>query len=170
MSIQSEALRAAVELEQRGHDYYADIAEHAGNPLTKVVFSTLADEELIHMERVRQLYGQTRAGEAPSLPHGSLENAVRRIFEHTEWGQRKAWEMDNAAAYSYATELEREAYALYSRLAESTGSAAEKEFFSRLQDEEIGHLTALQNVYNFLEHTGDWFASEENRVWNWMNT
>lgn len=165
----SEALRAALEFEQRGHDYYRDIAERAENPLTRAVFSGMADEELLHMERIRQLYGETGAGETPSIPPGTLEDAVRRMFEGSSWTERETWKMDNAAAYNYATELEREGYALYSRLAEETGSDAEREFFRKLRQEELNHLSALQNVHNYLENTPEWFASEEVHVWNWMN-
>ena len=165
----TEALRAAIDLEQRGHDYYAGIATHADNPLTKVVFSSLADEELQHMERARQLYEETGAGETPSVPLGSVEEVVRAIFEESDWSKRKTWRMDNAAAYDHATELERESIALYGKLAEETESPAEKGFFLRMQEEEMGHLSALQNVSNYLEHTADWFASQEIQVWNWMN-
>ncbi len=166
---ESEALRAAIEFEQRGHDYYRDIADRAENPLTKAVFSGLADEELIHMERIRDLYGRTGAGAAPSMPDRALEDAVRRVFEGSSWTDRETWKMDNAAAYNYATELEREGHALYSRLAEETPSEAEREFFRQLRQEEMNHLTALQNVFNYLEHTPDWFASDESSVWNWMS-
>jgi len=166
---QSEAIRAALDFEQRGHDYYKDIAAHAENPLTRTVFSTLADEELQHMERIRQLYDETGAGEAPSAPPGSLEEAVRRVFDNTEWKEREAWKMDNAAAYDFATGLEREGYALYSRLAEESESDREREFYRRLQNEELNHLSALENVHNYLDRTADWFAREEVHVWNWMN-
>jgi rubrerythrin len=168
--VTSEALKAAIDLEQRGHDYYVDIAARAGNPLTKVVFSSMADEELQHMERAKQLYSETGAGESPSVPLGSVEDAVRAIFEESDWSKRRTWRMDNAAAYDHATGLERESIDLYDRLAEETESSAEREFFNRLKHEELDHLSALQNVSNYLEHTGDWFASEENQVWNWMNT
>ena len=35
--------------------------------------------------------------------------------------------------------------------------------------EENDHLTVIENVYFYLTRTGDWFASQEDRVWNWMN-
>lgn len=165
----TEALRAAIDLEQRGHDYYAGIAADANNPLTKAVFSSLAEEELRHMERARQLYDESGAGETPSVPLSSVEDAVRVIFEGSDWSKRKTWRMDNAAAYDHATELERDSIALYGRLAEQTESPAERGLFLRLQEEEQGHLSALQNVSNYLEHTADWFASEEIKIWNWMN-
>lgn len=165
----SEALRIALDFEQRGHDYYEDTAAHAESPMTKVVFSALAAEELQHMERIKRLFSETDAGKSPSVLEQSVEDEVRRFFEQSEWSERKTWEMDNAAAYDYATQLERESYALYRKLADETESPEEKEFFLRLMGEETKHLAALQNVYNYLTHTGDWFASQETQVWNWMN-
>lgn len=169
-TVQSEALRAALEFEQRGHDYYKRIADQSENPLTKGVFAGLAQEELYHMDRIRELSEETGAGESLSAPAGSLEDAVRLIFEGSEWTEREAWTLDNAEAYEYATNLEREGHALYTRFAEEAESEAERVFFRALLKEELKHLTALENVYNYLQHTGDWFASEEIHVWNWMNT
>ena len=165
----TKALRVALDVEQRGHDYYEDIAAHAENPLTKAAFTELAAEELQHMECIRQLYDETGAGKSSSLPQGTMEDTVRRLFKEFEGREREAWKMDNAAAYEHATALERESYALYSRLANETESQAEREFFRKLMEEELIHLSALQNVSNYLTHTGDWFASEETHVWNWMN-
>ena len=48
-------------------------------------------------------------------------------------------------------------------------TTAEDEFFTGLKAEEGKHLEAIENVFFYLERTGDWFASNEDRVWNWMN-
>lgn len=165
----SEALKAAIDLEQRGHDYYAGVAAKANNPLTRGAFSALAEDELRHMERARQLYSTSGAAESPGVPLGSVEEVVRRIFEQSDWSQRRTWQMDNAEAYEHATGLERQSIDMYTRFAEETESSAEREFFNRLRTEELDHLAALQNVSSYLDHTADWFASQENRVWNWMN-
>lgn len=164
------ALRAALDLEQRGHDYYRETASRAENPLTRMVFSALADEELQHMKRISELY--EHGGSAPmtsSIPGGSPESAVKRVFERFAEQERTAWELDNESAYEYAMELERQSYALYDRLANESENSAEAEFFRNLAGQENQHLTALENVLNYLRHTGDWFAAEESRVWNWMN-
>ncbi len=165
----SEGLKAAIDLEQRGHDYYVGVAAGSDNPLTRAAFSALADEELRHMERAKQLYDESGAADSPAVPLGSVEEVVRAIFEQSDWSMRKTWRMDNAEAYDHAMGLERQSIDLYGRFAEETESSAEREFFNRLKHEELGHLSALQNVSNYLDHTGDWFASQENQVWNWMN-
>lgn len=164
----SDVLLAALDFEKRGHDYYMDIASKASSPLTKAVFSALASEELAHMRRINELHAQTGSGEATC--QSCMEEAVKDVFTRFTAQERAAWTMDNAEAYEYATNLEKDGMALYKQLAEESENPAEADFFRSLHGEESKHLEALQNVVNYLQHTGDWLAAEEGRVWNWMNT
>jgi len=164
-----EALRAALDLEQKGHDYYRETASRAGNPLTQKVFSALADDEIRHKERIRELYEGAGSGAGFLTPRDALENTVKEFFARFTQSERAAWQLDDAGAYEHAMELERQSYSLYEALAGRTQSQAEAEFFRQVQHEESEHFTALENALNYLQRTGDWFASEEGRVWNWMN-
>ena len=65
--------------------------------------------------------------------------------------------------------LEREGWEMYRRFRDAA-SGADREFFSRLLEQEIKHLESLQNVHYYLTGTGDWLGGEESRIWNWMNT
>lgn len=170
ISIQEE-LKSALDFERTGHDYYASVAEKVKNPLTKEVFSALAGQELVHMERIQEIFDNLKAeGVQPHVHAEGIEQMVQRILKQFTTHERDAWEMDNAEAYEYAQDLERQGIAMYNRLAEESLGSVEKQFFKALSEEEFFHLTALQNVYFYLERTGDWFGSEEGRVWNWMNT
>ena len=166
----TDALKTALDLETKGHAYYMDIASKADNPLTQSVFFSLAAQELIHMQRIKDLYeGRPDAEGVSAIAHGELEKAVQEIFDKFTSEQREAWAMDNAAAYDYAMKLERESAAMYDKFARESANPAEAQFFQSLRAEENEHLAALENVSGYLGHTGDWFAVEETRVWNWMN-
>lgn len=169
MFCQSEAYNAALDMESKGHKYYVDIAEKASNTLTKAVFASLAEQELWHIKRIHELY--ERAGECivDSHPPGTVEDAVKEVLKRFESKELDALKMDNAQAYEYAMILEREGALLYEKLAEESKTPAEAEFFMGLLAEEDKHLEALENVFFYLERTGDWFASQEDHVWNWMN-
>lgn len=165
-----DALKGALDLEKKGHDYYMDTAGKADNPLTQSVFFSLAAQEFIHMQRIRQLYeGQPHSEGVPSIARGEMEQQVREIFDRFTAEQRKAWTMDNTEAYEYAKKLERDSAAMYDRLTQDSINPGEAEFFQSLRAEENEHLAALENVSAYLGDTGNWFAEEETRVWNWMN-
>lgn len=165
-----EALTAALDLEQMGHDYYLEVASNAKSPLTQRVFSALADQEVDHMRRIREIYESLESAEAASVAQaGSLEDLVKAVFQQFTKQERSTWDMDNAAAYECAMDLERGSYSMYDKLAHERDDPAEVRFFEALLEEESEHLIAIENVYNYLQHTGDWFASQESRVWNWMN-
>ena len=165
-----DALKTALDLEKKGHAYYMDTARKTDNPLTQSVFFSLAAQELVHMQRIKNLYeGQQEAEGVPSIAPGEMEQAVKEIFDKFTSEQREAWAMDNAAAYEYAMKLERDAAAMYDRLVHESINPGESRFFESLRAEENKHLAALENVAGYLGWTGEWFAEEEIRVWNWMN-
>lgn len=166
-----DALNSALDLESSGHDYYARVAKEATNPLTKEVFTGLAGQELIHAERIQEIYDNLHfEGVTPHAHTSDMERMIKGIFARFSSRERQTWEMDNAKAYEYAQQLERESIEMYTDLARKSTNPVEKQFFEELANEEYHHLTALQNVYFYLERNGDWFASDEAHVWNWMNT
>ena len=165
-----DALKTALDMEKKGHAYYMDTARKAENPLTQSVFFSLAAQELVHMQRIQDLYDGTPAGEGvPSIARGEMEQAVKEIFDRFTGEQRAAWAMDNEAAYEYAMKLERDSAAMYDKLSHDSINPSEVKFFESLRAEENVHLAALENVAGYLGWSGEWFAEEEIRVWNWMN-
>ena len=166
-----DALNSALELEHVGHDYYVKIAEKAESPLTKEVFTALAGQELVHMERIQEIFNNLKfEGVDPHARADEMQKMVRGIFSRFSSHARSTWAMDNSEAYEYAQDLERQSIAMYNKLAGESADPAERQFFEELSREENLHLNALENVYFFLQRTGDWFDHEESRVWNWMNT
>lgn len=166
-----DALQSALDFECRGHDYYLAVAGKAKNPLTKEVFTALAGQELIHMEKIQEVYDNLDFQGVTPHPHaGSVEKLIRGVFDRFAKEERDAWAMDQADAYEYAKDLERRSIVMYDGLAKKSDNPVEAAFFEALKAEENDHLTVIENVYFYLTRTGDWFASQEDRVWNWMNT
>lgn len=166
-----DSLNSALNVEHIGHDYYEKVAHEAKNPLTKQVFAGLAGQELVHMERIQEIFDNLQFdGVTPHAQPNNMEPMIKEIFDGFTAQEREAWEMDNSQAYEYAQDLERKSIEMYSKFAMESTNPVERKFFEQLREEEYHHLTALENVYFYLQRTGDWFASEEDRVWNWMNT
>ena len=166
-----DALQASLGLEQKGYDHYKKALADAKNPLTQKLFTTLADQELEHMRRIRELFEKDAEETSDAtIPGEALEMVVKEIFDAFSKDDRSGWDVDVASAYEHAMHLEQESIDMYSNFATESADASETTFFQALKEEEVKHLTALQNVYHYLTHTSDWFESTESVTWNWMNT
>lgn len=166
-----EALQASLGLEQKGYDHYRAALADAKNPLTQRLFTTLADQELEHMKRIRELFEKdARETSDATIPGEALEMVVKELFDSFSKDDRSGWDIDIASAYEHAMHLEEESIELYSSLATDSDDVSETAFFEALRKEEVSHLNALQNGYHYLKHTPDWFESSESERWNWMNT
>lgn len=166
-----DALQASLGLEQKGYDHYKKALEDTKNPLTRKLFATLADQEMEHMRRIRELFEKGDKGTSDAtIPGEALEMMVKGIFNEFTRDDRSGWEMDVGSAYEHAMHLEQESIDMYGSFAAESKDDSEKQFFQALTIEEVKHLTALQNVYHYLKATPDWFESTESETWNWMNT
>jgi rubrerythrin len=171
MSGLKEALNAALGLEQKGYEHYKEALGDAKNPLTKKLFSTLAEQELEHMNRIRELFEKdSKETSHTTIPGQALEMIVKEVFEEFSKDDRSLWNVDVAQAYEHAMHLEQESIDMYSSFTEESANKSEKKFFEDLTEEEVKHLTALKNVYHYLSRTADWFETTESETWNWMNT
>lgn len=165
------ALQASLGLEQKGYDHYQQALTEAKNPLTQKLFGTLAEQELEHMRRIRELSGSgTEKMDTDTIPVEALEMMVKELFAEFSKDDRSGWDLDSASGYEHAMHLEKESIDLYRSLASESVNASETAFFEALEKEEVKHLDALQNAYYYLKHTSDWFESSESETWNWMNT
>ncbi len=166
-----DALQASLGLEQKGYEHYKQALDDAKNPLTQKLFTTLAEQELEHMKRIRELFEKdTAETSADTIPGEALEMVVKEIFNDFSKDDRSGWDIDVANAYEHAMHLEQESIDMYESLSSESADTSETAFFQALKQEEVKHLTALQNVYHYLQHTSDWFESTESETWNWMNT
>ena len=67
-------------------------------------------------------------------------------------------------ALQVAIEMEKDSYSAYDNERQRTDDPAVKGVFSRLADEEREHLAILENTYNYLADTGDWFQALEKPI------
>jgi rubrerythrin len=167
----SDVVNAALELEQKGYDHYIQVSDKTQNPLTKRLFSVLAEQELDHMKKIRELF-ETDTSETTeeTIPGVELEQVVKELFDEFTKDNRSNWLLDVSSAYEHAMKLEEESIEMYAKFADESKNETETSFFKSLVEEERGHLTALENAYHYLNQTSGWFESTESQTWNWMNT
>ncbi|NLU10267.1 MAG: ferritin family protein [Tepidanaerobacter acetatoxydans] len=165
-------LKTALKFEENGYQFYTKISEEIKQPLAKRLFESLAIQEKDHAERIKEIYNNMQDGsnvEPTARPKYSLEPEVKKIFYELD-KEKKKIPLDNIEGYKLAMEMEKKGYNMYKEFTEKSKDKREKEFFRLLMEEEKEHLTSLDNVYRFLTGTEDWYAEEESKVWNWMNT
>ncbi|MCK8825432.1 ferritin family protein [Fuchsiella alkaliacetigena] len=165
-----KAVELAIELEKKGHEYYKEHAATADNPLAKKVLSSLAQQELDHLSYIEDYAAGKSISVADYEAANDIEAQVKEVFDEFSAKEREAWKTANVEVYEHAMELERDIYQAYQKLAAEAEDEAAQEFFEIMMEEESKHLESLENVHYFLTETGDWLASEESQVWNWMNT
>ena len=167
MSISQESLDLAIELEQKGHDYYEKNAAKTNNPMAKSILESLADQELDHIETVKQI-AAGKGVENIEVKSANVEENAREVFESFTEKEKEDWEEVDAEVYRHALDFEEDIYDLYDDLAQKT-EGKEKEFFEALMEEENKHYESIQNALYYLTENSKWLDEEESKVWNWMN-
>lgn len=168
------SLKKAYELERKGLEFYISSAASCKNALAKKTLFTLAQEEIKHMIKIDEIsLAIDNTGKWPDSETESrgsdIEMAIKEFFVKTAKELMEA-DRDNADIIKKAMEFERKSYDLYDDLSEKAASGPEKQFYNELKAQENQHYAALENVYYYLAHSGDWFEKEESKAWNWMNS
>ncbi|GAB6137737.1 ferritin family protein [Halanaerobaculum tunisiense] len=168
MSIDSEALNLAIELEEKGHNYYTKHYKETQNPLSRQVLKSLADQELDHIKTFKQIAEGKNISTAQQNPADDIEQDVKDVFADFSDQEKEDWAEVDTEVYEHAMELENKIYKHYEKLAQQTDDPQEKEFLEAVMEEEMKHYESLQNVLYYLTDNVNWLAEEEGKVWNWM--
>ncbi|HKL48422.1 MAG TPA: ferritin family protein [Desulfuromonadales bacterium] len=143
-----EVIRAAMEVEKKGHRFYTTMAERADNQITKEVFSWLAQDEVQHLKTLEDLVPQYQEGafwdaEEEFLPY-LRRFSEQEIFPSPERLESVLKEKDSdLKALELAIHAE-EKFAEYFHRAEDKARTEEgKEAFAWLAAEEDRHAAVL---------------------------
>ena len=144
------ALGEAIQFESDGRDFYLRAAQAAQNSLARAVFEALAEDEVEHVRRVREIFEELKdkQGWPDVTAMVARVSGVVDAFEQTGADGLRAAGADATAADALvqAEEMERKGLGFYrDRVARAT-CAAEAEFFRRLVAEEEAHLAAIGRV------------------------
>lgn len=162
--------KLALELENKGYDFYAQTAAKTNNPLAASTLQSLADRELVHIEKIKEFYQQLTSEK--KLPSDWLKNVevspkkeelLRPILLKLKASLDKEFktEQDINEAYKIAEGLETDSYNLYSRITKESQDKITKKFFAALAKEEQEHYEILDDTLQYLNNPSDWFKKEE---------
>ena len=165
-----EDVKLSIQLEEKGYDFYIKTAEKTGNPLAGSTLQSLAERELIHIEKIKEFYKDLtgekilrsdwlkNVGVAPSK-----KSLIKPIIEKLKNNLEKKFETDKNIneAYKIAEGLETDSYKLYTKIANSTDDETAKKFYTALAQEEKEHYAILDETLEYLNNPGDWFKAKE---------
>lgn len=163
----NEGLRLAIKFEQEGREFFLQAAERTQHPLGQRLFQSLANDELVHLRRVteifealqnRQEWPQTQGHEAKTF-HTIFEEAKERLKEIVKPQE------DDIEALKLGLELEERGYKFYHDLAEEASDKPEREFFQELAAAEDNHYQIIQSTIKYLESPEDWYADQEHQIY-----
>jgi rubrerythrin len=144
-----KVLEEAIRFEIDGRDFFLKAAERAKTYVARVIFQTIAEEELDHIQRVKQIYENDTAfqKQEPSLLTSKRSDLVN-VFQEAkaQMGQTILLNADEVEAIRVALQLEFKGHEFYNHLAQEATSDFEKVFYQHLAQEESVHFSVLHQM------------------------
>jgi rubrerythrin len=151
-------IRQAIVKELEGYEFYKMVSESAKNSLeTKEAFLQLANEEMKHVNWLKDMYVKVERGKLEDLVSG-IELDVPAPG-NAKW---KNFKKDSAsipvAVFGIGIKMEKASIEYYTKAAADTKIAGAKEFFEMLAKWEKAHLEFLSDEYE--DMLVDWWADQ----------
>ena len=161
-----DALLAALEMEERGYNFFRDSAGKASDTFAKEVFSFLADEELNHIKAIKKFneeYIKGGLGDADrmiaELKAGKPKTSIVKIFDQLKDKTPTAGR--DLDVYEFAMDFELKGEAFYKKAeAEATDPRA-KRLYGFLVGEERKHFKIVESCMAYFENPAEFFHQRE---------
>ena len=165
-----DALRAATKFEADGRKFFLDASEKTEQRYGQLMFQSIADAELEHIERIREVYDSLiKTGDWPDRPAlFTPKSPLKNIFEEAreELDQNVNAETDDIEAVTMAREYEEKGIKFYQDLADRAKALIERKFYQQLAYEERGHLLIFQDMHEYYIDPVHWYSQKEKLHWD----
>jgi len=144
-----KALEEAIRFEMDGREFFLKAAEKSKGYFAKLIFETIAEEELGHIKRVKDIYDRSATSEIQtSFPLVSQRSNLENVFQQAKKkiDQNLMTNADELEAIRLGIQLEIKGHEFYKRLAGEATSEFEKSFYHQLAQEESHHFSILHQV------------------------
>jgi rubrerythrin len=163
---EEEALVAAIEMEQRGYDFFKKSASEAKDNLAREVFEFLAAEELNHIEAIEKFKEEYLAGKSTdadsvieSLKAGKPKSTIDQLFK--EMTRSKPVEGTDLDVYMFAMDFERKGQEFYRQAEASATDPNAKKLYGFLVGEEQKHFKIVESCHLYFENPEEFFHQRE---------
>ena len=154
------ALKVALTNEMREREFYLKNAERTKNLLGRSMFRQIADEELGHFEKLKELHEQWQAdGRWPeSIPVEVKGTRVKEVLRDTllKIDEIVQTDEDELTAIRKAMDFEAAGVSYYRNLRDKATDPKVKDFFELLASLEHEHYLSLKETEKYLTHPGSW--------------
>lgn len=143
----------AIRLEEQGERFYRRSAERTSSEAAKEIFRRLSEEERIHAEMFRRIFGPEADAVKPAAEDVAYLRAVlgQGLFEGVEGGDPPENPRD---ALAMGIQAEKDSILLYQEMYDRAETADEREALGRLLKEEKFHLIELRESLDDLGYSG----------------
>lgn len=161
-----DSLELALKNEATERKFYLDHAQRTENALGKAMFLEIADDELEHFQRLKELHAVwAEKGKWPeTVPLNVKKTKVRGIIGQHAGKPAPASSPSNAddlKAVQIAIEFEANGASFYASLRDRSTDPKERDFFNLLADIEHEHYISLRDVEEYLKDPEGWFRRTE---------
>lgn len=159
------ALNVALNNEMREREFYLNHAKRTKNEVGRVMFQKIADEELEHYERLKQLHETWEKKEKwPETVPLKVEDTIVKdvlvdMVKNTEKMPEK--DDDDLKAIRTAIDFEEKGSAYYAKIRDEISDPREKEFFDLLSKIEHEHYLSLKDTEEYLTNPASWYVKSE---------
>lgn len=159
------ALDVALNNEMSERAFYLEHAGRTKNPLGKAMFLEIADDELEHYQRLKQLHEKWKDSRKwpESVPLTVRQTNIRNLMKDTIAGSQGASENndDDLKAIEIAAAFEAKGEEFYAALRDSADDPREKAFFALLAGIEREHYLSLKDAEEYLKDPVSWLRRTE---------
>jgi len=159
------ALEVALKNEMGEREFYLKNAERTKNPIGKAMFNQIADEELEHYERLKEVHERWERNEKwpETVPLKVKDTIVKDVLKESVKNVDKMPERDNddLKAIQTAIDFESKGASHYAKLRDDVSGAKEKEFFNLLAKIEHEHYLSLKDTEEYLTDPSSWYTKTE---------
>jgi rubrerythrin len=160
-----DALETALGNEMKEREFYLTNADRTQNPLGKAMFRRIAEDELEHYQRLKELHEKWAAeGRWPeTLPLVVNTTNIKEVLVNTLKGMDRSAPTDagDLEAVKIAADFEDKGVRLYRQLAAASMEKQERDFFELLSMIEYEHFLSLREAEEYLENPAAWFVKVE---------
>jgi len=157
-------LRKALEIEEKGYEFYEEAMKKVTNDEVKTLFSKLKDEEIIHAERIKKIFAQIQSQGAwleDVSSYKKSDKGIQKMFHELKKEAKVEKSASELQALDVAIELEQKSITFYEENLKKVESPLEKAFLQAMVAEERSHFLALKNMKLFLEDPSAFYEELE---------
>ena len=160
-----KVLNESLEMEKKGHKFYKEGAEKIKNSLGRKMLTRLAEDELIHIKRIKDIYESLKSENFSEVkieeaPVEQFEQIFSRMKDQMDEAVDDLSEVgvDDEEIINVALELESHAKFYYLEAAKKSKNEKVKHFYEMLAKEEKNHYDLLVNTNKYLENPSLFFG------------